>query len=256
MKVMSLLLVSKKAFGEHSASLDFIKELGFKTNYQHNKICTTIDEVIELYQYWQEHKDSLDYEIDGAVVKVNQLDLQNTLGTTAKSPRWAIALKFATEVAETQVEDIVYELGRTGAITPVANLAPVQLCGTTVKRATLHNFDQVRKLDVRVGDWVQVQKAGEIIPEILEVNLAKRPQQTIAEAQQGLFGSVAPEVQEPSECPVCGSATERDEATLRCTNVATCPAQVQRRIEHWCSKNAMNITGVGPLLLNSYLIKN
>lgn len=220
-------------------SLKQLEELGFKTNAMNNKVCKTIDEVIELYTYWQENKNSLDYEIDGAVVKINQIDLQKTLGSTAKSPRWAIALKFAAEIAETQIESVDYELGRLGTITPVANLSPVQLAGTTVKRATLHNFDQVARLGIRVGDWVNVRKAGEIIPEIVSVNLAKRGETHTIEI--------------PVACPVCGSEVEKEDVSYRCTNVASCPAQVLRRIQHWCSKGAMDISGVGPALVATLL---
>ncbi len=226
----------------HYQGLELIAKLGLPTNYQHNKLCKNIEEVISLYHHWQEHKDDLDYVIDGAVVKINELDLQRTLGSTAKAPRWAIALKFTAEIAETQVLSVEYEVGRTGAITPVANLMPVQLAGTTVKRATLHNFDQIAKLGVQVGDYVQVRKAGEIIPEIIEVNLSKRPASATA-------------ILSPEKCPACGSDTEKEDAFLRCTNVASCPAQVQRRLEHWCSKNAMNIDGVGPALVEQLLDK-
>ncbi len=226
----------------HYQGLELIEQLGLPTNHQHNKLCKSIEEIIALYHHWQEHKDDLDYVIDGAVVKINELDLQRTLGSTAKAPRWAIALKFTAEIAETQVLSVEYEVGRTGAITPVANLMPVQLAGTTVKRATLHNFDQIAKLGVMVGDFVQVRKAGEIIPEIIEINLSKRPIDAAA-------------ILSPEKCPACGSDTEKEDAFLRCTNVASCPAQVQRRLEHWCSKNAMNIDGVGPALVEQLLDK-
>ena len=223
----------------HQESLKLLNDYGFKTNAKHNKLCKTIDEVIELYYYWQENKNSLDFEIDGAVVKINQVTLQNTLGSTAKSPRWAIALKFAAEIAETQIESVTYEVGRLGTITPVANLSPVQLAGTTVKRATLHNFDQVERLGARVGDWVSVRKAGEIIPEIVSVNLAKRGETQAIEV--------------PIACPVCGSEVEKEDVSYKCTNVASCPAQVLRRIQHWCSKGAMDIGGVGPALVATLL---
>lgn len=227
-------------FETHFESLKHLESLGFKVNYQHNQLCSNIDQVIQLYNYWQENKHSLDYDIDGAVVKINQLDLQRTLGSTAKSPRWAIALKFAAEIAETQVLSVENEVGRLGTITPVANLIPVQLCGTTVKRATLHNFDQIARLDLRVGDWVQVRKAGEIIPEIIEVNLAKRD-------------SNSSPIQAPEFCPVCGSDVEKLDVSFCCTNLLSCPAQVQRRIEHWCSKAGMDISGVGPALIKDLL---
>jgi DNA ligase (NAD+) len=222
------------------ASLLALEKLGFKTNHKHNKLCKSIDEVIELYRYWQNHKSSLDYVIDGAVIKVNQVKLQNTLGSTSKYPRWAIALKFAAEEAETQIESIVCEVGRTGAITPVANLVPVHLCGTTVKRASLHNFDQIERLDTRVGDFVRVRKAGEIIPEIISVNTEKRK-------------AHLHKVSMPAQCPACGADTEKIDAILRCSNLAGCPAQIQRRIEHWCSKAAMDVNGVGPSLIEQLL---
>lgn len=226
--------------GTHFESLEKLESYGFKTNHEHNTICKNIDEVVELYNKWQELKHSLDYEIDGAVVKVNQTALQKTLGSTAKSPRWAIALKFTAEVAETQIESVVNEVGRLGTITPVANLSPVQLAGTTVKRATLHNFDQIERLGVRVGDWVQVRKAGEIIPEIIQVNLDKRSKDS-------------QEIKVPEACPICGSEIEKEDVSYRCINISGCPAQIQRRMEHWCSKKAMDISGVGPSLVATLL---
>lgn len=233
---------AKSNFKTHSESLDMIQDLGFKLNTEHNKVCKNIEEVIQLYKSWEEKKSSLDYQIDGAVVKINQLNLQKTLGSTAKSPRWAIALKFKAEVAETRVESITNEVGRTGAITPVANLLPVQLAGTTVKRASLHNFDIVEKLDVRIGDFVKVHKAGEIIPEILSVDISKR------EANPA-------KITAPKNCPVCGSDVVKEEVAIKCSNIAGCPTQVQRRIEHWCSKSAMGIAGIGPSLIEQLLEK-
>ena len=224
----------------HQESLESLAKFGFKTNKENNVTCKNIDEVIALYDKWQELKNSLGYEIDGAVVKVNQTDLQKTLGSTAKSPRWAIALKFTAEIAETQIESVVHEVGRLGTITPVANLSPVQLAGTTVKRATLHNFDQIERLGVRVGDFVQVRKAGEIIPEIVEVNLDKRTKDT-------------QEISAPDSCPVCDSEVEQEDVSYKCINISGCPAQIQRRIEHWCSKKAMDISGVGPSLVATLL---
>lgn len=224
----------------HYESLQKLEQLGFKTNNKYNKLCSNIDEVIELYNQWENKRHDLDFEIDGAVVKINQIDLQNTLGSTAKTPRWAIALKFKAEVAETQIESVTYEVGRLGTITPVANLSPVQLAGTTVKRATLHNFDQVARLGVEIGDWIQVRKAGEIIPEIISVNLNKRPKNTQA-------------ILPPQYCPVCNAEVEQIDVSYRCSNIIGCPTQVQRRIEHWCSKGAMDINGVGPALVASLL---
>jgi DNA ligase (NAD+) len=236
-------LLSKETLPEfktHYESLLYLEKLGFKTNKENNILCKNIDEVIALYYKWQDLKKSLDYEIDGAVVKINQLDLQRTLGSTAKAPRWAIALKFNAEIVETQIQSVVCEVGRLGTITPVANLLPVQLAGTTVKRATLHNFDQIARLSVRVGDWVQVRKAGEIIPEIIAVKLERRTQDTQV-------------INVPSACPVCGSELEKEDVSYRCINISGCPAQIQRRIEHWCSKKAMDISGVGPSLVATLL---
>ncbi len=227
-------------FKTHYESLESLAKMGFKTNSNYNKLCKNIEEVIELYNEWETKKNDLDFQIDGAVVKVNQIALQNTLGSTAKTPRWAIALKFKAEVAETLIESVSYEVGRLGTITPVANLSPVQLGGTTVKRATLHNFDQVARLGVQVGDWVQVRKAGEIIPEIISVNLEKRDTNT-------------KNISVPSSCPICNSELERDDVSYRCTNIVSCPAQVLRRIQHWCSKGAMDINGVGPALVATLL---
>ncbi len=244
-----------KNFKTHHESLEFLEKLGFKTNKKENKLCKTIDEVIELYQNWQvedvngsRKKDTLGYAVDGAVVKVNQISLQKELGSTSKSPRWALALKFAAEEVETQIESISLDVGRTGAITPVANLTPVQIAGTTVKRASLHNFDQVERLGARVGDFVKVRKAGEIIPEVISVNEAKRKEKINSDLKD-----YHKEIKAPSKCPKCSSETEREDVALRCTNLSTCPAQVQRRIEHWCSKAAMNIDGVGPSLVEQLL---
>ncbi|NQY80559.1 MAG: NAD-dependent DNA ligase LigA [Candidatus Caenarcaniphilales bacterium] len=245
---------SSNSINEHFNSLEYLEKLGFHVNKEHNHLCKNIEEVISLYQEWQEKKDSLDFEIDGAVVKVNQLDLQKTLGETSKAPRWATALKFSAEEALTHVLSVDMEVGRTGAITPVANLEPVLLAGTTVKRATIHNFDQVDRLGVKVGDFVLVRKAGEIIPEIIKVDEAKRRQSVNGETIELV------DVTRPGHCPVCGTALEQEDTILRCPNIVGCAAQIQRRIEHWASKKAMDIAGLGPAvveqLLSEKLIKN
>lgn len=231
---------SDLSFSTHSEGLRRLDELGFKTNKNNNIVCQNINEVISLYNSWIEKRHQLDYEIDGAVVKINQIDLQTTLGSTAKSPRWAIALKFPAEIAETELQSVELEVGRLGTITPVANLAPVKLAGTTVKRASLHNFDQIERLQVQIGDFVQVRKAGEIIPEIIGVNLSKRPRNSSV-------------IKAPESCPTCGSEVVQIDVGYFCTNIGGCPAQVQRRIEHWCSKGAMDISGVGPALVAALL---
>ena len=227
-------------FSNHSEALQLLDRLGFKTNKTNNHTCKNIQEVINLYNEWIHKRHDLDYEIDGAVVKINQIDLQTTLGSTAKSPRWAIALKFPAEIAETILESVELEVGRLGTITPVANLSPVKLAGTTVKRASLHNFDQIERLSVEIGDFINVRKAGEIIPEIISVNLKKRPSNTL-------------KIEVPSSCPVCDSEVAKIDVGYFCQNISGCPAQVQRRIEHWCSKGAMDINGVGPALVTALL---
>jgi len=227
-------------FSNHSEALQLLNRLGFKTNKTNNHTCKNIQEVINLYNEWIHKRHDLDYEIDGAVVKINQIDLQTTLGSTAKSPRWAIALKFPAEIAETILESVELEVGRLGTITPVANLSPVKLAGTTVKRASLHNFDQIERLGVEIGDFINVRKAGEIIPEIISVNLKKRPSNTL-------------KIEVPSSCPVCDSEVAKIDVGYFCQNISGCPAQVQRRIEHWCSKGAMDINGVGPALVTALL---
>jgi len=227
-------------FSNHSEALKLLDRLGFKTNKTNNHTCENIQEVINLYNEWIHKRHDLDYEIDGAVVKINQIDLQTTLGSTAKSPRWAIALKFPAEIAETILESVELEVGRLGTITPVANLSPVKLAGTTVKRASLHNFDQIERLGVEIGDFINVRKAGEIIPEIISVNLKKRPSNTV-------------KIEVPSSCPVCDSEVAKIDVGYFCQNISGCPAQVQRRIEHWCSKGSMDINGVGPALVTALL---
>jgi DNA ligase (NAD+) len=227
-------------FMEHAKALELLDRLGFKTNKSNNLVCKNINEVVDLYNQWINKRHDLDYEIDGAVVKINQIDLQTTLGSTAKSPRWAIALKFPAEIAETILESVELEVGRLGTITPVANLSPVKLAGTTVKRASLHNFDQIERLGARVGDFVNVRKAGEIIPEIVSVNLNKRPSNTVI-------------INAPACCPICNSEVSKIDVGYFCMNISGCPAQVQRRIEHWCSKGAMDISGVGPSLIETLI---
>jgi len=239
------------ALNSHWKCLEQLDRLGFKTNILGNQLCKNIQEVINLYHEWQEKKDSLDIEIDGAVVKVNELSLQKTLGVTSKFPRWAMALKFKAEEAITIINSIDYEVGRTGIITPVANLEPVLLAGTTVKRATLHNFDQIERLGVGINDAVVVRKAGEIIPEIVSKKEVTK---------DSIIYENTLKITKPTHCPACGSILEQEDVALRCPNIVGCPAQIQRRIEHWVSKNALDISGLGPSiveqLLESKLIAN
>lgn len=229
-------------------SLQKAREWGFKVP----DACTMVNsmkEVLEFIHHWDTNRHKLPYETDGVVIKVNSLYQQEELGYTAKSPRWAMAYKFKTEQAETLLEKITYQVGRTGAITPVANLKPVQLAGTTVKRASLHNADQIEKLDIREGDSVYVEKGGEIIPKIVGVNFSKRD-----------LGSQPTEY--ISHCPECDAVLTRKEGEAQhyCPNFYGCPPQIIGRIQHFVSRKAMDIEGIGgetvELLFKAGLIKN
>lgn len=221
----------------HSQSLEIMESLGLPVN-KNRKIATGIDDVKAYCQQWAEKRHSLDYQTDGVVVKLDDRSLWKVLGTTSHSPRWAIAFKYPPDEAETILESVEFDLGRTGAVTPVACLKPVLLAGTTVKRASLHNFDQVNRLGVHTGDTVVVRKAGEIIPEVLRVVLEKRP-------------SDARPVIQPSNCPICQGELSKsaEEVVLRCTNYQ-CPAQVERRLAHFVSRDAMDIEGLGGVLIS------
>lgn len=225
-------------FETHWQSLAYIAELGFEVNPE-RKLCSNIDDIMDFITYWDTERRNLPYATDGAVVKVNSLTAQDQLAYTAKSPKWAIAYKYTPEVCETIVNDIEFSVGRTGVITPIAIMEPVFIAGSTVQRASLHNFDELIKKDIRVGDTVKVHKAAEIIPEILEVVKEKRP----------LLGSL--QISPPDFCPACHSSLSKlpGEVAYRCSNPIGCPAQVLRRLEHWVSKGAMDIEGVGPALL-------
>lgn len=231
----------------HYDGLHILRELRFPVN-PHYRLCKNISEVIQFWDEWQKKREEIPYDIDGIVVKVNLLQQQLRLGSTAKSPRWAIAFKFQTEQTETQLKDIVWQVGRTGVVTPVAILEPVQLLGTTVSRATLHNAEELQRLDVRIGDYVVLEKGGDVIPKVVKVVLEKRK------------SHLKPYIP-PTTCPVCRSPLIREtgEVALRCTNVG-CPEQVARRIEHFASRRAMDIEGLGEkiidLLLKNGLIKD
>lgn len=228
--------------------LEKAREWGFKVP-QEAKLVNSIDEVLEYVNYWDEHRHNLPYEIDGVVVKVNSLYQQDELGFTAKAPRWAMAYKFKAEQVFTRLNEITYQVGRTGAITPVANLEPVQLAGTIVKRASLHNADQIEKLDIREGDEVFVEKGGEIIPKIIAVDLAKRPEDS------------KPTVY-ITHCPECQTELVRPEGEAKhyCPNYNGCPPQIVGRIQHYISRKAMDIEGLGgetvALLVKEGLISN
>lgn len=233
---------SKAEVKNHHEALNYLKDLGLSV-IPHVKVCSAIDEVIKLCADWQKKKETLDYEIDGMVVKVNSLRQQNKLGRTAKSPRWMIAYKFPAEKVLTRILDVKMQIGRTGIVTPVAILKPVHISGTTVSRATLHNFDEIKRLDVRINDMVYVEKSGEIIPKILQVAKDKR------------CGKER-EIKFPSKCPSCNSPlyAEEGEVALRCNNVS-CMAQIKQKILHFASRNAMDIESVGEALVEQLVDK-
>ncbi|WP_087974676.1 NAD-dependent DNA ligase LigA [Oceanobacillus rekensis] len=220
------------AISSHGERLEKLKELGFKTNPEWKK-CSTIEEVIEYVTYWTKERPNLSYEIDGIVVKVDNLEQQEELGYTARSPRWAIAYKFPAEEAITKLRDIELSIGRTGVVTPTAILDPVKIAGSTVQRATLHNEDLIREQDIRIGDTLVIKKAGDIIPKVVR---------TLTEKRTG----EEKEFQMPTDCPACGSELVRleEEVALRCIN-PNCPAQLMEGLIHYVSRNAMNIDGLG-----------
>ena len=233
-------------FSTHYESLEKARQWGFKVPNA-AKLASDLDEVLEFIEYWDKHRHDLPYETDGVVVKVNNLYQQEELGHTAKAPRWAIAYKFKAEQATTILNEITYQVGRTGAITPVANLEPVDLAGTIVKRASLHNADQIEKLDVRIGDTVFVEKGGEIIPKITGVDLDKRNENSLP-------------TRYIEKCPECESVLVRKEGEAQhyCINSEGCPPQIIGRIQHYISRKAMDIEGLGgetvALLVNNGLI--
>lgn len=219
----------------HYERLARAREWGFKISHE-MRIANTLDEVYEFIDYWAEHRSELPVATDGIVLKVNSISQQQSLGMTAKSPRWAIAYKYPAEKARTRLREVTFQVGRTGAVTPVANMDPVQLSGTIVQRATLHNADFMRQLDLHTGDMVYVEKGGEIIPKITGVDTAARD------------AANATPIAMPDKCPECGSPLVRyeGEAAYYCTGGSMCPPQVKGRIEHFISRKAMNIDSLGP----------
>lgn len=224
----------------HFENLYLLTELGFPVN-QNYRLCKNIDEVMEFCKEWEEKRDTLSYEIDGVVVKVNSLKQQRILGNIAKSPRWAVAFKFKAKQAKTVLKKIVWQVGRTGTLTPVAELEPVFLAGSTISRATLHNIDEIKRKDIRERDVVLIEKGGDVIPKVVEVDLSQRPKDS-------------EEVKLPTKCPVCGAKLFRaeNEVAIYCEN-NLCPAQVKGRIEHFASRTAMDITGLGEALINLFV---
>lgn len=220
-------------YATHYESLLAARQWGFKVSDQ-MKLCRNLDEVMDFIRHWDKARESLPFATDGVVIKVNSYAMQKQLGSTAKAPRWAVAYKFKAEQALTRLLSVDFQVGRTGAITPVANLEPVQLAGTVVKRASLHNAEQIALLDIRLGDMVYVEKGGEIIPKITEVELSERP----AESQPFEF---------ITRCPECGTELVKYEGEARhyCPNSSSCPPQIVGRIVHFISRKAMNIEGLG-----------
>ncbi len=242
------IVTNKNPNKTHFETLEMARKLGFKIPNTLT-VCSNIDEVFSFIENWDTKRYKLPYETDGVVIKVNSLAQQDELGYTAKSPRWAIAYKYKAEQVSTVLKEISYQVGRTGAITPVANLEPVQLAGTVVKRASLHNADQIEKLDIRIGDTLYVEKGGEIIPKIIEVDFSKRPK----DSQPTKY---------ITHCPDCGTALVRAEGDAKhfCPNEYGCPTQITGRIQHFISRKAMNIDGLGAetiqLLFKEDLVHN
>ena len=228
-------------FDHHSKTLDALEASGFKVN-PHRKLVHSIDEVWNFIQQWEAKRDSLPYEIDGIVVKVDRTALQDELGFTGKAPRWAIAYKYAARAAITKLEGVRWQVGRTGKLTPVAELSPVPIGGTTVRNATLHNVDEIERLGVKIGDYVQVERGGDVIPKVAKV----------IEDKDHPRGTEKIEV--PDKCPVCGTKVVRTEGEVdyRCVN-ANCPAKLQGTILHFASRGVMNIDGMGESLVNQLI---
>jgi DNA ligase (NAD+) len=224
-----------------SENLKWITKLGLKVN-PHRKLCRSVEEILDFYRHWEEHRDDLDYEIDGVVVKVNSIEIQEKLGSTSKSPRWAVAVKFRARQATTRLLNIRVQVGRTGALTPVAVLEPVQLGGTTIRNATLHNEDEIERLGLQINDRVLLERGGDVIPKIVSV----------VEQAAGRTP-----FQMPSRCPVCGGEVYRPEgeAVRRCLS-QTCPAKLKESLLHWASRKAMKIDGLGERLVDQLVEKS
>lgn len=234
------LYTEKRLYNTHWESLQAVKNWGFHI-CEHTKLCKNIDDVLDFVHIWEEERFGLSYDIDGIVIKVNNYSQQQELGFTAKSPRWAISYKYKAQEVETILEKVTYQVGRTGAVTPVANLKPVLLAGTTVKRATLHNANEIIRLDLHEGDTVLVEKGGEIIPKIIAVNTVKRR-------------SGAAPIAYPETCPECGSNLIRKEgeAVHYCPNDEACPPQIVGKMQHFISRKAMNIEGLGQETIEAF----
>ncbi|MGD8305211.1 MAG: NAD-dependent DNA ligase LigA [Ignavibacteria bacterium] len=223
-------------------NLEILKKLGFKVNTSYKK-CTSIEEVLKTCKVFESKREKLDYEIDGAVIKVNSIKQQNIIGNIAKSPRWAVAYKFKAKQAFTNIKKIVWQVGRTGAITPVAELEPVLLAGSTISRTTLHNIEEIERKDIREGDRVVIEKGGDVIPKVVSVVLNERKKKSAT-------------VKPPKVCPVCKTPlfNPDDEVAIYCVNIQ-CPEQVKGRIEHFASRGAMDIEGLGEALIDLFVDK-
>ncbi|MCJ7596431.1 MAG: NAD-dependent DNA ligase LigA, partial [Desulfobacterales bacterium] len=234
--------IEGKELTNHWDTLHYLQELGFRIS-EDFRVCRSVEEVKEFYERTLNRRDDLPYEIDGIVIKVNSFELQERMGELSRSPRWAVAWKFPPQQEHTRIRDIVISVGRTGALTPVALLDPVRVGGVEVSRATLHNEDEIRKKDVRVGDTVVIQRAGDVIPEVVKV------------IDAGRTGEERPFIM-PETCPVCGSKVERPEgeAVHRCTGMA-CPAQIKEHLFHFASKGAMDMDGLGHKFLEQMVDK-
>ncbi|MCF8240408.1 MAG: NAD-dependent DNA ligase LigA [Melioribacteraceae bacterium] len=224
----------------HDKNLKYLKKLGFKVNTEY-KLCADINEVLKYCKLWEERRLELPYEIDGVVVKVNSVNQQRRLGNIAKSPRWAVAFKFKAKQAVTKINSIKWQVGRTGALTPVAELEPVFLAGSTISRATLHNIDEINRKDIRESDTVKIEKGGDVIPKVVEVILDERSENSQI-------------IEIPKKCPVCGSLLFKPdtEVAVYCEN-QTCPAQLKGQIEHFASRTAMDIEGLGESLIDQFV---
>ena len=232
--------IGDSEFTTHIECLEAIKEFGLPVN-PHYKLCKDIDEAVSYCNSWETKKSDLNYQVDGMVIKVNSLELHDRLGSTSKAPRWIMSYKYHPEEATTTIKDITVQVGKTGTLTPVAELSPVPLSGTTVSRASLHNFDEIERKDIRVGDNVVVQKAGEIIPQVVKVLAEKR---TGSEKRFDV----------PERCPACESEVAKEEVYLKCYN-PLCTAQAKRRIIYFASRNAMDIEGLGPAMIEQLVDK-
>lgn len=240
--------VSEIVWDSQSQFLEDVRHWGFKTN-PYNRICNTTEEMMDYFHYLMENRADLPYDIDGIVYKVDSLALQNRLGFLTRTPRWAIAHKFPAEQAVTRINNIRIQVGRTGALTPVADLEPINVGGVIVSHATLHNEDEIKRKDIRIGDWVVIQRAGDVIPQVVSVVKEKRSPDTI-------------EFEFPDICPMCGAHAirEEDEAARRCTGGLTCPAQAIERLKHFVSREAFDIEGLGAKIMEEFynegIIKN